>query len=84
MTCRGCQQKHAWGLGESRLRLSFLRKGILARRHVHGRLQCWLLLKLLQLLLASFLHVCPCVLDALLPEDSQPGLLSSIAFLKDA
>ena len=61
---------HTWGLGKSRLRLSFLREGILARGQVQGRLQCWLLLKMLQLLLASFLHICPCVLDALLPEDS--------------
>lgn len=64
---------HAWGLGESRLGLSFLREGILARGYVQSWLQRWLLLKLLQLLLASFLHVCPCVLDVLLPEDSKSG-----------
>lgn len=64
---------HAWGLGESRLGLSFLCEGTLTRGQVQGRLQAWILLKLLQLLLASFLHVCPCILDALLPKESQPG-----------
>ncbi|KAA6427823.1 MAG: hypothetical protein FRX49_02486 [Trebouxia sp. A1-2] len=51
------QQMHAWGLGESRLGLSFLCEGTLTRGQVQGRLQAWILLKLLQLLLASFLHV---------------------------
>ena len=65
LTCKG--QRHARGLGKGRLRLSFLREGVLVRGHVHDRLQCCLLLKLLQLLLASFLHICACVPDALLP-----------------
>ena len=61
----GAQQ--TWGLRECWLRLPLVTEGILAGRDGKGWLQSWLLLELLEQLLAGLLAVSPSVLDTLTP-----------------
>ena len=61
--------QQTWGLGECWLGLPLITEGILAWGHVHGWLQSWILLELLEQLLAGLLAISPSIPDALTPAE---------------
>ena len=63
------EAQQTWSLGECWLRLPLVTDGVLAGRHIHGWLQCWLLLELLEQLLAGLLAISPSILDTLAPAN---------------